>query len=211
MLEKIRRDAILTSAETGRRVLDKKVMQAMSDVARHKFVSEAYAEYSYENRPLPIGQGQTISQPFIVALMTDFLELEKTHKVLEVGTGSGYQAAVLAVLSGQVYSIEIIPELGKSAASRLKELGYGNVEVTIGDGYRGRPELAPFDAIIVTAAADKIPPPLIEQLKPGGRMMIPVGPQHKVQQLTLVEKNSQGEISVREVLPVSFVPLTGEH
>lgn len=211
MLEKIRLDTAATSHVTGKRLLSAKVLQVMAKVPRHKFVSRSFTAYSYANRPLPIGSGQTISQPFIVALMTDFLELDANHVVLEVGTGSGYQAAILSELVKKVYSIEIIPELGKSAADRLKTLGYKNVDVRIGDGYQGWESNAPFNAIIVTAAATKIPPPLIEQLKPGGRMMIPIGEQYDVQQLTLLEKDLKGTVSIRQVLPVSFVPLTGDH
>lgn len=189
MLKEIQQDSFATSSATGRKFLAPGVIQAMQDVPRHHFVAKNFEDHSYANRPLPIGSQQTISQPFIVALMTDFLDLKKNHTVLEVGTGSGYQAAILSVLAKQVYSIEIIPKLGSNAATRLKELGYRNVTVRIGDGYHGWEAHAPFDAIIVTAAAEEIPPALIEQLRPGGRMMIPVGDQHQIQNLILVKKN----------------------
>jgi protein-L-isoaspartate(D-aspartate) O-methyltransferase len=167
--------------------------------------------HAYRNRPLPIGHGQTISQPYIVAIMTDLLKLTPADRVLEVGTGSGYQAAVLAELAQQVYSIEIIEPLGKRARDLLNKLGYDNVETRIGDGYYGWETHAPFDAIIVTAAADHIPPPLIAQLKPGGRMMIPVGSRFMTQQLVVVEKDSNNNVTTRLILPVRFVPLTGDH
>ncbi len=161
------------------------------------------------NRPLPIGHGQTISQPYIVALMTELLAPKAGDVVLEVGTGSGYQAAVLAELGARVYTIEIVPPLANSAALRLEQLGYSNVEVRLGDGYYGWPEHAPFDGIIVTAAANAIPPPLIEQLKPGGRMLIPVGAPFSAQELIVLVKDTKGKVSTRSVLPVAFVPLTG--
>jgi protein-L-isoaspartate(D-aspartate) O-methyltransferase len=166
---------------------------------------------AYENRPLPIGHGQTISQPYIVALMTDLLQPQPDQRVLEIGTGSGYQAAVLSQLVAQVYSIEIIEELGKSSTQLLTRLGYDNVETRIADGYDGWPQHAPFDSIIVTAAISHIPPPLVQQLKKGGRMVIPVGTRFHTQYLTLVEKDMQGKITSRQVLPVAFVPFTGGH
>jgi protein-L-isoaspartate(D-aspartate) O-methyltransferase len=165
---------------------------------------------AYDDRPLPIDHGQTISQPFIVALMTELLEPEPGDRVLEVGTGSGYQAAILARLVARVYTIEIIEPLAERAAERLARLGYHNVETRLGDGYHGWPEAAPFDAIVVTAAADHVPPPLVEQLRAGGRMVIPVGDRFSVQQLLLIEKTADDEVRTRQLLPVRFVPLTGE-
>jgi len=183
----------------------------MASVPRHEFVPADQLDYAYENRPLPIGHGQTISQPYIVALMTDLIETRSDYSVLEVGTGSAYQAAVLAELVDKVYSIEIIEPLGEAASKRLARLGYENVRTRIGDGYYGWPEAAPFDAIVVTAASSHVPPPLIKQLKKGGRMVIPVGSRFMTQQLLFVEKDSQGEVFTRQVMPVRFVPLTGQH
>ena len=211
MLEEIQQDSLATSIATGRDSLSNEVIQAMRNVPRHQFVAESFIDHSYANRPLPIGNQQTISQPFIVALMTDFLDLKKEYNVLEVGTGSGYQAAILSELVKQVYTIEIIPELGKSADARLKELGYHNVTVRIGDGYHGWDAHAPFDAIIVTAAAKEIPSALIKQLKTGGRMMIPVGGEHQIQNLVLVKKHSDTAHTTQKILAVRFVPLTGDH
>ncbi len=187
------------------------VIAAMARVERHEFVPETLRHRAYEDRPLPIGYGQTISQPYIVALMTDLLEPAPGDRLLEVGTGSGYQAAVLAELGLEVYTIEIVPELGEQAAARLERLGYGTAVTRVGDGYHGWPEGAPFDGIVVTAAADHVPPPLIAQLKPGGRMVIPVGPAFMVQQLVLVTKAKDGTLRTRQLLPVRFVPLTGRH
>jgi protein-L-isoaspartate(D-aspartate) O-methyltransferase len=184
------------------------VLEAMRTVPRHAFVPENLRALAYEDRPLPIGYGQTISQPFIVALMTDLLDTEPGDRVLEIGTGSGYQAAVLAPLVDEVYSIEIVPGLGERAAAVLEELGYANVETKVADGYYGWPEVAPFDGIVVTAAANQIPPPLVEQLNPGGRMVIPIGGPFAAQQLMLVEKQQDGGITTRQVLPVQFVPFT---
>ncbi|MDM0019087.1 protein-L-isoaspartate(D-aspartate) O-methyltransferase [Variovorax saccharolyticus] len=198
-----------TRAETGRPAFDPRVMTVMATVPRHEFVPAEQIEVAYANRPVPIGHGQTISQPYIVALMTDLAKAEPGHKVLEVGTGSGYQAAVMAQLAREVYSIEIVEPLGQQATRRLRQLGYGNVQVRLGDGYHGWEEQAPFDAILVTAAASHVPPPLIRQLKPGGRMVIPVGAAFMVQQLMLIEKNPDGTVSTRQILPVAFVPLTG--
>jgi protein-L-isoaspartate(D-aspartate) O-methyltransferase len=199
-----------TSAYLDKDRLDSRVMQAMIKVPRHDFVPESERPYAYENRPLPIGYGQTISQPYIVAIMTDLLKLEPDDRVLEIGTGSGYQAAVLAELVQQVYSIEIIGDLARRARAVLDRLGYEQVKTRVGDGYYGWQEEAPFDAIMVTAAADHVPPPLIKQLKPGGRMLIPVGSRFMTQQLVLVTKDEDG-ITTRLLLPVRFVPLTGEH
>ncbi|HEY3046269.1 MAG TPA: protein-L-isoaspartate(D-aspartate) O-methyltransferase [Polaromonas sp.] len=198
-----------TRAEIGKPAFDERVMAVMGKVPRHEFVPVEQLPYAYRNRPLPIGHGQTISQPYIVALMTDLARVEPGHKVLEVGTGSGYQAAVLAHLARAVYTIEIVEPLGLRARQRLQKLGYDNVQVRLGDGYHGWEEHAPYDAILVTAAASHIPPPLIRQLKAGGRMVIPVGAAFMVQQLMLVEKNADGTVSTRQILPVAFVPLTG--
>jgi protein-L-isoaspartate(D-aspartate) O-methyltransferase len=175
---------------------------------RHLFVPEPLRGAAYSDRPVPIGFGQTISQPFIVALMTDLLDMGTDDAVLEIGTGSGYQAAVLAPLVGRVCTVEIVPGLGVPAAERLRRLGYGNVRVQVADGYGGWPDCGPFDAIVVTAAADHVPPPLVAQLKPGGRMAIPVGGPFATQFLTLVEKSETGEVRARQLLPVRFVPLT---
>ncbi len=187
------------------------VMSAMLTVPRHEFVPAEQREYAYENRPLPIGYGQTISQPYIVALMTDLLELTEESKLLEIGTGSGYQAAVAAQLVKTVYTIEIVEPLAKEADRRFQRLGYGNIVNKAGDGYYGWTEYAPFDAIIVTAAASHVPPPLVRQLKPGGRMVIPVGSRFQTQQLLLITKDGAGIIRTRQILPVRFVPLTGKH
>lgn len=211
LIRQIIDDVRRTSLYLDKTALDEHVMIAMSSVPRHSFVPKAYIRYAYENRPLPIGAGQTISQPYIVAIMTDLLNIKSSDIVLEVGTGSGYQAAILAELTSQVYTIEIIKTLQKSAAKRLKSLGYTNVETKLGDGYYGWEEHAPFDAIMVTAAAGQIPPPLIKQLKPGGRMIIPVGGAFMTQYLILVEKRIDGTVSTRQILPVRFVPLTGKH
>jgi protein-L-isoaspartate(D-aspartate) O-methyltransferase len=209
MVEEIATLAREVRAETGKRAFDERVMAVMAAVPRHEFVPADQLANAYLNRPLPIGHGQTISQPYIVALMTDLARVEPGHKVLEVGTGSGYQAAVMARLASAVYTIEIVEPLGLQATQRLKRLGYANVQVRLGDGYHGWEEHAPYDAILVTAAASHIPPPLIRQLKAGGRMVIPVGAAFMVQQLMLVEKNPDGTVSTRQILPVAFVPLTG--
>ena len=205
LVAQLRADA----AAAGRHAqLDPGVLEAIGRVPRHRFVPAAQRRHAYEDRPLPIGHGQTISQPYIVALMTSLLQPAPGHKVLEVGTGSGYQAAVLAELGAQVYTIEILEPLGTQAARSLQ--GYPDVHARIGDGYQGWPEHAPFDAIIVTAAVSPIPPPLLEQLKPGGRMVIPVGRQWAAQTLMLVQKDAAGRIHERRIVPVRFVPLTGE-
>jgi len=211
MVEEIIADAGATSSYSGSSALSPAVVAALEKVERHRFVPATLAAVAYLNRPLPIGHGQTISQPFIVALMTDLLKIKAGDRVLEIGTGSGYQAAVLAEIARSVYTIEIIEPLGKEADERLKSLGYRNVETRVGDGYYGWPEAAPFDAIMVTAAASHVPPPLIKQLKPGGRMVIPLGTQFMVQYLMLVEKQQDGTLTTRQILPVRFVPLTGEH
>lgn len=194
-----------------RGVKDKDVLEAMMSVPRHLFVPENNVSHAYDDSPLPIGYGQTISQPYIVAYMTEALSLDEDSIILEVGTGSGYQAAILSVLVKKVYTIEIIGELSESASDRLQKLGYDNVEVKNDDGYYGWQEHAPFDAIIVTATAGHIPPPLIKQLKNNGRMIIPVGGSFMTQNLVLVKKDSQGNITTRNVMPVMFVPLTGKH
>jgi protein-L-isoaspartate(D-aspartate) O-methyltransferase len=180
-------------------------------VQRHKLVPSSERRYSYENRPLPIGYGQTISQPYIVALMTKLIDVDANDVVLEIGTGSGYQAAILAELVDHVYSIEIIAALAIRAKQDLERLGYKNITTKLGDGYYGWEEHAPFDAIVVTAAASHVPPPLIEQLKPGGRMVIPVGERFMTQTLLLLEKTEKGEVITRQFGAVRFVPLTGEH
>ena len=211
MIKEIEGDVKATSRRIGKKELSKFVMKAMANVPRHEFVPRSLRRAAYENRPLPIGYGQTISQPYIVALMTDLLDVDGDDIVLEVGTGSGYQAAILAELVKKIYTIEIIKELGEQAKGRLNDLGYQNVSVQVGDGYYGLEGLAPFDGIIVTAAANHVPPPLIKQLKPGGKMVIPVGGAFMTQQLMLVEKRNDGKIITKQVLPVIFVPLTGGH
>jgi len=211
LLREIERDVRETAEYLNRRELDDRVMAAMASVPRHEFVLPGDRDDAYENRPLPIGHGQTISQPYIVAVMTDLLEPTPGCRALEVGTGSGYQAAVLAKLCDKVYTLEIVEPLGKQATARLARLGYKNVDVRIGDGYYGWPEAAPFDVIVVTAVAGHIPPPLLKQLKPGGRMVLPVGTRFTTQQLVLVRKREDGRITTRQMLPVAFVPLTGGH
>lgn len=194
---------------TARGITTSAVLKAMGRVPRHDFVPEELRSQAYKDRPLPIGYGQTISQPFIVAYMTELLQLEPGDRVLEVGTGSGYQAAVLAELTDEVYTIEIIDELAIAARETLALTGYTKVRVKQGDGYFGWPEYAPFDGIIVTAAAGHIPPPLLEQLKPGGRMVIPVGGVYQIQSLMRVEKSAAGTVHTERLLPVRFVPFTG--
>jgi protein-L-isoaspartate(D-aspartate) O-methyltransferase len=209
MVETIRSLAESDRAPLGSVGIDQSVLAVMQQVPRHEFVPEEVREEAYENRPLPIGYGQTISQPYIVALMTDLLDPDKGDIVLEVGTGSGYQAAVLAPLVDRVYTIEIVRPLAERASARLDALGYDDVTVRQGDGYYGWRDHAPYDGIIVTAAASHIPPPLIDQLKPDGRMIIPVGPAFMAQNLILVEKDGQGQVHTRVLLPVAFVPLVG--
>jgi protein-L-isoaspartate(D-aspartate) O-methyltransferase len=211
LIRVIEQDVRETSLELNKSELDPRVMKAISRVPRHEFVPADEKHNAYENRPLPIGHGQTISQPYIVAVMTDMLNLEPGSKVLELGTGSGYQAAILAELASKVYTIEIVEPLGILAKKRLQRLGYDNVTTKIGDGYYGWEEHAPFDAIIVTAAASHIPPPLIKQLKPGGRMVIPVGSRFMMQQLLMVDKREDNKVVSKQVLPVVFVPVTGKH
>ena len=211
LLDEIESEYRFTSGMTGKESLDPKVKKALSNVPRDKFVPKDLTDLAFYNGPLAIGYGQTISQPYIVALMTDLLELEADHTVLEIGTGSGYQAAILSQLCKQVYSIEYVPELAEIARARLQKLGYDNVETKAGNGYDGWPEHAPYDGIIVTAAAAHIPDALIEQLKPGGRLVIPVGEPYLHQELELVEKTEDGEIKIKEILGVAFVPFRGEH
>jgi protein-L-isoaspartate(D-aspartate) O-methyltransferase len=211
MIDEITADVRQTSEYLQRESLNPGVLRVMGEIPRHRFVPKASHNHAYENRPLPIGHGQTISQPYIVAIMTDLLDPQPDDRALEIGTGSGYQAAVLSRLVSQVYSMEIIEPLGEEAKGRLRRLAYDNIEVRIADGYFGWETEAPFDIIIVTAAASHIPPPLVKQLKPGGRMIIPVGSRFMTQQLLLVSKDEQEQLSVRQILPVRFVPLTGEH
>jgi protein-L-isoaspartate(D-aspartate) O-methyltransferase len=191
----------------ARGVRNERVLAAMRKVPRDEFVPENLRAQAYEDHPLPIGEGQTISQPYIVAFMTEILDPQPGQRVLEVGTGSGYQAAVLAELAGEVYTIELLPALAESARARLERLGYRNVHVKAGDGYLGWPEKGPFDAVIVTCGAKDVPPPLFEQLKPGGKMVIPVGDAWGEQSLRVVTKGPHGERQERDVLPVQFVPL----
>ena len=208
MLVQIAAETIYVSARIGKAALAERTLEVMGRVPRHEFVPVELQSYAYANTPLPIGFDKTISQPFIVALMTDLLDLSTGDKVLEVGTGLGYQAAILAKLARNVYSVEFIEELGAEAKQRLRRLGYSNIEFKIGNGYYGWPEHAPFDKIIVTAAPDLIPGPLIQQLKPGGKMVIPAG-LPDAQQLILVEKDRSGQITTKEILPVRFSKLEG--
>ncbi|MCB1858974.1 MAG: protein-L-isoaspartate(D-aspartate) O-methyltransferase [Gammaproteobacteria bacterium] len=210
LINEVAREVSYTSRLTGRAALSERVMTALRDVPRHEFVPQEAIPYAYINEPLAIGYGQTISQPYIVALMTDLLEPRASDMLLEVGTGSGYQAAVLSRLVSRVYTVEIIEPLHRQALATLRRLGYRNVECRLGDGYFGWPQAAPFDGIVVTAAAPGIPEPLVGQLKPGARLVVPVGSPHGHQQLTVVEKGEKGEIQIDEVLGVVFVPLTGE-
>ena len=203
-----RRTRMVETQIVARGVRDARVLAAMRKVPRHLFVEPAQRAQAYEDHPLPIPGNQTISQPYIVALMTELLELKPASRVLEIGTGSGYQSAVLGELAKEVYTIEIVPELAELAASRLKELGYDNVTVREGDGYRGWPEHAPFDAVIVTAAPERIPQPLLDQLAPGGILVIPVG--GFFQELKVFRKSTDGRITEKDILPVRFVPMTGE-
>jgi protein-L-isoaspartate(D-aspartate) O-methyltransferase len=211
MVRTIKREVEKTRGYLGREKLGQNVIDAMGRVKRHAFVPSKSRKYAYENRPLPIGYGQTISQPYIVAIMTDLLDLNSSDRVLEIGTGSGYQAAVLAEIVKEVYSVEVIRELGISANKRLNALGYKNIKTRIGDGYYGWEAHAPYDAIIVTAVAGAIPLPLLKQLKPGGKMIIPVKSYFQVQHLILIDKDENGAITTRQILPVRFVPLTGKH
>jgi protein-L-isoaspartate(D-aspartate) O-methyltransferase len=211
LLQEIERDVRDTASYLNRRQLDERVMAAMAAVPRHEFVRPEDRDLAYENRPLPIGHGQTISQPYIVAIMSDLVEPGPGCRALEVGTGSGYQAAVLSKLCKEVYTIEIVEPLGRQARERLQRLGYDNVEIRIGDGYYGWEEHAPFDVIVVTAVSTHVPPPLIRQLRPGGHMVLPVGTRFTTQQLVLVHRRADGKVTTRQLLPVAFVPLTGGH
>ena len=209
MVEEIRAIARDVATDTGRLTIDDRVLAVMDKVPRHRFVPPEEVRAAYANRPLPIGHGQTISQPYIVALMTDLIKPQPAAVVLEIGTGSGYQAAILADLVRTVCTIEIVEPLARQAQERLRSEGYSQVRTRIGDGYFGWEDCGPFDAIIVTAAASQIPPPLVRQLKPGGRMVIPVGAPFLAQYLTLVDKGVDGAVTTRQILPVQFVPLTG--
>jgi protein-L-isoaspartate(D-aspartate) O-methyltransferase len=211
LLDRIQDEVHETRHVTGRQRLDARVLAALRKVPRHAFVPDELQDYAYDNNPLPIGYGQTISQPYIVALMSDLIEPRPDAVVLEVGTGSGYQTAILAELVSRVYSLEIVDELAQTARQRLQRMGYDNIEVRSGNGRMGWPEHSPYDAIVVTAASTGIPPALIEQLKPGGSLVIPVGERIFGQELLLVSKDESGRITAKGVLPVAFVPLTGGH
>ena len=208
-----RRMVMVEQQIVQRGISDKSVLDAMRKVPRHEFVPPEFREFAYDDHPLPIGEEQTISQPYIVALMTELLQLrgKKEEKVLEIGTGSGYQAAVLAEIVGEVYTIEILEPLALRAQETLERLGYKNVKVKTGDGFFGWPENAPFDAIVVTCATEKVPDPLIKQLKPGGRLIIPIGPSFSVQNLIAVTKDKYGNIKSENIIPVRFVPMLGNH
>jgi protein-L-isoaspartate(D-aspartate) O-methyltransferase len=211
MLADIEMEISITRHLIGRDTFNARVMQAMRAVPRAEFVPEHMKHFAFDNGPLPIGHNQTISQPYIVALMTDLLEPDPDDVILEIGTGSGYQAAVLSRLVKKVYSLEIIPELSQAAQTTLKRLRYDNVETRVGNGYQGWPEHAPYDGIIVTAAAAHVPPALIAQLKPGGRLVIPVGMPYFHQELLLVEKDAEGKTSTQNILGVAFVPMVDRH
>jgi protein-L-isoaspartate(D-aspartate) O-methyltransferase len=210
MVEVIAAYALLSSDQTQKEQFDTQVMEAIARVPRHDYVPNELQDVAYANIPLPIGHGKTISQPFIVALMTDLLDLQPDDRVLEIGTGLGYQAAILAELADQVYTVEIIEELGLGAAERLGDAGYGNIQVKIGDGGQGWPENGPYDRVIVTAAPELVPPALIEQLRPGGRLVIPAGFEEQ-QQLMLMEKDVSGRMSSTEIIPVVFSRLITAH
>jgi len=201
------REAMVKMQIESRGVKDEDVLSVMRDVPRHLFIDESLWPKAYSDGPLPIGHGQTISQPYIVAFMTELLRPDTHHMVLEIGTGSGYQAAVLAKLVHHVYTIEIVPELGRNAKATLKRLGYDNISVRVGDGYKGWPEEEPFDRIIVTAAPEKVPEALVDQLKPGGRMVLPVGPRWWGQDLLVIEKDERGKVVRKNTIPVRFVPM----
>jgi len=207
MLHDIETEVRYTRELIGREAFAPRVMQAMAEVPREKFVPPNMQGAAFENGPLPIGHGQTISQPYIVALMTDLLEPAADHRILEIGTGCGYQTAILSRLCARVYTVEVVRELGAAAADRLQLLGYRNIEFLVGNGYAGWPDHAPYDGIIVTAAASHVPPALVEQLEHGGRLVIPVGEPYGYQNLMLLEKDEQGEVSSRTILGVAFVPL----
>ena len=211
MLQDIRAEADYVCRMAGRGQLNDQTLTAMRRVPRQRFVSKSFRSHAYENSPLPIGGGQTISQPFIVALMTDLVAPKTTDRVLEVGTGSGYQTAILAQLAEELYTVEILPELAQASQHRLDDEGYHNIRYRVGDGYYGWEEFAPFDVIMVTAAVETVPIPLIDQLAPGGRMILPVGKRRYTQDLILLQKNPEGEMHATSLLPVTFVPLAGEH
>lgn len=211
LVNEIKQDFRRTSRYIGRDEMDPAVAEAIGKVERHRFVPENVRAHAYDNNPLPIGAGQTISQPYIVALMTELLEVDSNSRVLELGTGSGYQAAVLGEIVDEVYSIEIVESLAKRAADTLAELGYENVHVKHGDGMLGWPEHAPFDGIIVTAAGVEIPDTLTDQLVPGGKLVMPVGGRFEGQELVVVTRAEDGSLTRRNVLPVRFVPITGDH
>jgi protein-L-isoaspartate(D-aspartate) O-methyltransferase len=210
MLHTIEREARFTALMTGRSSFDPRVMEAIEQVPRDSFVLPQMIDLAFENKPLPIGYGQTISQPYIVALMTDLLEPQPTQTILEIGTGSGYQSAILAQLVHQVYSLEIIASLAAEAADLVSRLGYTNIDIKTGDGHSGWPEHAPYDGIIITAAAHRLPPALLNQLKPGGRLVIPVGRPYMTQNLLLIQKDMNGKPHSRKILEVAFVPMTNE-
>lgn len=207
MVKSIETDATATASHTGREKFSDRVLAAVRKTPRHLFVREGDQARAYANGPLPIGQGQTISQPYIVALMTDLLDLAGSERVLEIGMGSGYQTAILAGLAAHVYCVEILPDLAKSAEARVRSLGHQNLSVRVGDGHAGWPEHAPYDAILVAAGASAMPDALLAQLKPGGRMVIPVGRGRTTQELLVVTKDANGKVSQRSALPVAFVPL----
>ena len=207
LIDEIVAETRCTGDYFGKDTLDPRVIAALRKVPREAFVPPEVRDFAYANRPLPIGHGQTISQPFIVALMTDMLALTPTARVLEIGTGCGYQTAILAQLAAWVYTVEVVAPLAEAAGERLQRLGYANVELRVGDGWLGWPEQAPFDAIIVTAAAPRRPERLVDQLGPGGRMVVPLGPSGYAQSLTLIEKDADGRITEARTLPVAFVPL----
>ncbi len=207
LLAEISDETAATGGLTGRKALSPRLLAALAKVRREAFVPEGEVQLAYVNSPLPIGHNQTISQPFIVAIMTELLDIEPHHIVLEIGTGSGYQAAILAELAHKVYSVEVIPELAENARRALAAEGYHNVEIRCGDGALGWPDHAPYDAIIVTAAAAQIPPALTAQLRPGGRMIIPVGARHWQQRLEIIEKDAAGRVKRRDIMGVAFVPL----
>ena len=211
LIKIIKQEVKYDSSYLGKKSLNKAVLDAMNTVPRHKFVPFYNRLNAYANRPLPIGHGQTISQPYIVAIMTDLLDLKPSYKILEIGTGSGYQAAIAAQIVKEVYTIEVIEPLGIKAKNLFQQLGYKNIKTRVADGYYGWEEHGPYDAIIVTAAAGHIPPSLLKQLKPGGKMIIPVGSIIFVQQLILIKKDQKGNLTTRQIMPVRFVPLTGVH
>lgn len=207
MLDDIESEVAFTRRMTGLDHLDPRVMSAIREVPRDLFVPPGMKRFAFDNGPLSIGHGQTISQPYIVALMTDLLQIRPDHRILEIGTGSGYQTAILSLLCKQVYTLELIPELSETARRSLADMGYDNVQAQTGNGYQGWPEQAPFDGIMVTAAAAYVPPALVEQLRPGGRLVIPVGQPYAHQELILIEKDGEGSCHQENILGVAFVPL----